>query len=187
MLEDKQRWNEKYKSCPMPDDVSDILKENIALAKKGKALDIACGMGRNTHFIADSGFEVDAVDLSDYALEQVANRENINKIEADLDSYIFEEDRYDLILKINYLDRKMFPKIMKALKKEGVFIYQTFVKTASGDGYHNPTNPDFHLDRDELPKVFSALEILLYKEEDAVNLRGEKVRIASFIGRKPSS
>lgn len=184
MQEDKQRWNEKYLIHPMPNDTSDILKENLHLARKGRALDIACGMGRNTHFLADMGFEVDAVDLSDYALSKVEERENINKIDADLDSYEFEEDAYDLILKINYLDRKMFPKIIKALKKEGLFIYETFVKTAEGEGYHNPTNPDFHLDRDELPKAFGELEILSYEERDAINLRGEKVRVASFVGRK---
>jgi len=184
MIEDKQRWNEKYLVAPMPKDTSEILIENIVLAKKGKALDIACGMGRNTHYLADSGFIVDAVDLSDYALEQVRDAENINKIDADLDSYSFEENSYDLIVKINYLDRKMFPKIIKALKKEGVFIYETFVKTPTGEGYHNPTNPDFHLDLEELPKAFSELEIISYQEKDAINLRGEKVRIASFVGRK---
>ncbi len=184
MLEDKKRWNEKYQVSPMPRETSEILKENIHLAKKGRALDIACGTGRNTHFLADNGFRVDAVDLSDYALERVRTDENIHKIEADLDSYEFETEAYELILKVNYLDRRMFPKIIKALKKGGVFIYETFVKTETGEGYHNPTNPDFHLDRDELPQAFAELEILSYEERDAINLRGEKVRVASFVGKK---
>ena len=184
MFEDKQRWNEKYLIAPMPHETSDILKDNIHFAKQGRALDIACGTGRNTHFLADNGFKVDAVDLSDYALSKIRMDENINKIDADLDSYLFEENAYDLILKVNYLDRKMFLGIIKALKKEGIFIYETFVKTQTGEGYHNPTNPDFHLDRDELPKAFSDLEILSYQEKDAINLRGEKVRVASFVGRK---
>lgn len=184
MKEDKQRWNEKYLTCPMPREAAEILKENIHLAKKGRALDIACGMGRNTHFMADKGFEVDAVDLSDYALSKVRDAANIHKIDTDLDTYVFEEDAYDLIVKTNYLDRKMFPRIIKALKKGGIFIYETFVKTPTGEGYHNPTNPDFHLDLDEVPKAFSELEIISYVEKDAINLRDEKVRIASFVGRK---
>lgn len=184
MLEDKARWNEKYVSCPMPDGTSDILKENIHFAPVGKALDIACGMGRNTHFMADKGFEVDAVDISDFALSKVRTAENIHKIETDLDSYELTADHYDLILKINYLDRRLFPMIIKALKKNGIFIYETFVKTPSGEEYHNPTNPDFHLDRDELPKFFGELEIISYEERDAINLRDEKVRVASFVGRK---
>jgi len=184
MQEDKQRWNEKYLVAPMPKETSEILVENIALANKGRALDIACGMGRNTHYLADNGFIVDAVDLSDYALDQVRDADNINKIDADLDNYEFKENTYDLIIKINYLDRKMFQGIIKALKKDGIFIYETFVKTPTGEGYHNPTNPDFHLDLNELPKAFSELEIISYQEKDAINLRGEKVRIASFVARK---
>lgn len=184
MIEDKDRWNEKYLLAPMPKETSEILIKNISLAKKGMALDIACGMGRNTHYLADNGFNVDAVDLSDYALKQVRDADNINKIDADLDTYVFKENSYDLIVKVNYLDRKMFAPIIKALKQEGVFIYETFVKTPTGNGYHNPTNPDFHLDLDELPKAFSVLNILSYEEKDAVNLRGEKVRIASFVGQK---
>ena len=184
MIEDKQRWNEKYLVAPMPKETSEILIKNIALAKKGKALDIACGMGRNTHYLADNGFNVDAVDLSDYALKQVRDASNINKIDTDLDTYIFEENSYDLILKINYLDRKMFPRIIQALKSDGIFIYETFVKTPGGEDYHNPTNPDFHLDLDELPKAFASLDILSYEEKDDINLRGEKVRIASFVARK---
>jgi len=184
MFEDKQRWNEKYLVAPMPSETSDILKDNLHLVNKGRALDIACGTGRNTHFLADKGFVVDAVDFSDYALGKIRTAENINKIDADLDTYVFDEDAYELIVKVNYLDRKMFPQIIKALKKDGVFIYETFVKTPMGEGYHNPTNPDFHLDLDELPKAFSELEILSYEERDSINLRNEKVRVASFIGRK---
>ena len=168
----------------MPKETSEILVENIALANKGMALDIACGMGRNTHYLADHGFTVDAVDLSDYALEQVRDADNINKIDTDLDSYKLKENTYNLIVKINYLNRNMFEGIIKALKKDGVFIYETFVKTPTGKGYHNPTNPDFHLDLDELPKAFSELDIISYQEKDAINLRGEKVRVASFVARK---
>jgi len=184
MIEDKKRWNEKYLVAPMPKEASEILIKNIDLVHKGMALDIACGMGRNTHYLADNGFNVDAVDLSDYALKQVRNADNINKIDADLDTYVFKENTYDLILKVNYLDRKMFTPIIKALKKDGVLIYETFVKTPIEEGYHNPSNPDFHLDLNELPQAFEVLDILSYEEKDAVNLRGEKVRIASFVGRK---
>ncbi len=184
MYEDKARWNEKYLNKPMPDEVSEIVKKNLHLARKGRALDIACGMGRNTHYLAHHGFEIDAVDLSDFALSKVKAMDAIHKIEADLDNYEFQCDAYDLIVKINYLDRNMFPKIIKALKKGGLFIYETFVETATGEGYHNPTNPDFHLKIEELLQAFEALEIISYQEKDAVNLRGEKVRIASFVARK---
>ena len=186
MISDKQRWNEKYVSgFPMPHDTSDILKENIHLVNKGKALDIACGMGRNTHYLADLGFFVDAVDLSDFALSKVNESELINKIEADLDTFQLKTDVYDLIVKINYLERNLFPQIIKALKKDGVFIYETFVeREGEGEGYHPSSNPAFLLKKNEVPEAFSELEIISYCERDTLNLREEKVRVASFVGRK---
>lgn len=187
MHEDKARWNEKYKSKPMPDEASEILKKNLHLAKKGRALDIACGMGRNTRYLAEQGFKVDAVDLSDYALSRLEDRETINKIEADLDSYEFETEAYELILKINYLDRNIFAKIIAALKEGGIFIYETFVETPTAEEYHKPTRAEFHLKRGELLMAFAALEIISYEEKDAINLRGEKVRVASLVAAKRQS
>ena len=44
----------------------------IASVAPGRALDIAAGRGRNSLFLAELGFEVDAVDVSDVAVETVA-------------------------------------------------------------------------------------------------------------------
>jgi SAM-dependent methyltransferase len=186
MLEDKQRWNEKYLNFPMPTAVAAIVREFAKKATVGTSLDIACGTGRHTMFLAEIGFNVDAVDFSDYALEQIPDDPKINKIEADLDNYRFATARYDLIVNCNYLDRSMYDQIAEALKEGGVLIFETFID-ARGEGYHQPSNPDFVLRRNELPEVFSMLDVLHYDEREDVNLRGEKVRVASYVGRKGSS
>jgi predicted TPR repeat methyltransferase len=67
MLADKERWNKRFVEFPMPSEVSAIVVKYIAEANVGQAIDLACGTGRNTHFLADKGFFVDAVDISDYA------------------------------------------------------------------------------------------------------------------------
>lgn len=67
------------------------------LSRKGKALDIAAGLGRNSLFLAEKGFEVDAVELSDVAVEKLKNlHKNINVIQEDLDFSVFQ--RRDTIL-----------------------------------------------------------------------------------------
>jgi len=48
----------------MKSTVSQILEKYISYAKVGIALDVACGTGRNTHFLEDLGFKIDAVDFS---------------------------------------------------------------------------------------------------------------------------
>ena len=182
MIEDKERWNKRHVEKPMRHNVEPVLEKYIDKASVGTALDIACGVGRNTHFIADKGFEVDAVDFSDYALSQVQENDRIKKIEVDLDTYNLEVNKYDLIININYLSRRLFPQIKEALKRGGIVIFETFI-VAHGD-FNNPANPEYLLRTNELLHAFVGLDIIYYEEKDDINLRGEKIRVASLVAKK---
>jgi tellurite methyltransferase len=182
MIEDKHRWNKRHVEKPMRHNVEPLLEKFITEANIGKALDIACGIGRNTHFMAEKGFEVDAVDISDYALSQVKDDSNINKIETDLDTYDIAPNSYELITNINFLSRRLHPQIKDALKSGGVLIYETFI-IAHGD-FANPSNPEFLLRKNELLHSFIGLDIIYYEEKDDINLRGENTRVASLVARK---
>ena len=182
MIEDKQRWNKRHVEKPMRHEVEPILEKHIDKATLGTALDIACGTGRNTHFLAEKGFVVDAVDLSDYALGKIRGLSTINKIEADLDKYHLALNKYDLIVNINFLNRRFFPQIKEALKSGGVLIFETFI-VAHGD-FNQPMNPEFLLRKNELIHAFIGLDVIYYEEKEDVNLRGEKTRVASLVARK---
>ena len=182
MIEDKERWNKRYKEKPFRTWVEPLLEKYVDIANVGYALDIACGEGRNTHFLAEKGFEVDAVDLSDYALSQVKDDSRIHKIEADLDFYTLEKNKYDLVVNINYLNRRFFHQIKEALKPEGVVIFETFI-IAHGD-FDNPQNPEYLLRRNELLHAFIDLDIIYYEERLDINMRGEKTMVASLVAKK---
>ena len=182
MLEDKQRWNIRHVEKPIRVNVEPILEKYMQNANVGYALDIACGIGRNTHFMVDKGFEVDAVDLSDYALSQVRELSVIHKIETDLDTYNLEINKYDLIVNINYLNRRLFSQIKKALKSGGILIFETFI-VAHGN-FDNPENPEYLLRVNELLHAFIGFDIIYYEEIDDINLRGEKTRVASLVAKK---
>jgi len=182
MLEDKERWNRRHVEKPMRKSVEPIITKYIDLATKGKALDIACGIGRNTHYLLERGFVIDAVDLSDYALSQVQNSKQINKIEVDLDSYNLQKNEYDLVVNINYLSRRLFPQIKEALKPNGVLIFETFI-VAHGD-FKQPANPEYLLRVNELLHAFIGLDIIYYEERDDKNLRGEETRVASLVAKR---
>jgi len=184
MIEDKQRWNKRHVEKPTRKYVEPILEKYISNADVGYALDIACGMGRNTTFLADKGFVVDAVDISDYALSQIADTKNKNKIEADLDNYTLEKNKYNLVVNINYLNRNFFPQIKEALKDGGVVIFETFI-IAHGD-FDNPSNPEYLLRKNELLHAFISFEVIYYEEKIDTNLRGEKTYVASLVARKLS-
>ncbi|MEA2111488.1 MAG: methyltransferase domain-containing protein [Campylobacterota bacterium] len=182
MLKDKERWNYKYENFPMPSHVSKILKNHIGHAKVGRALDIASGPGRNSMFLAEQGFKVDAVDISDTALSYLENRENIRAVCADLDVYELEEG-YDLIINCNFLDRALITQIKKALNIDGIILFETFVE-ANGEEFHMPSNESYHLHVNELLEMFRDFEVICYEEKVDINLRGEKVKIASLVARK---
>ena len=182
MIEDKERWNKRYKEKPFRTWVEPLLEKYVDNANVGYALDIACGEGRNTHFLAEKGFEVDAVDLSDYALSQVKNDPRIHKIEADLDFYSLEKNKYDLVVNINYLNRRFFHQIKEALRPDGVVIFETFI-IAHGD-FDNPQNPEYLLRRNELLHAFIDLDIIYYEERLDINMRGEKTMVASLVAKK---
>jgi len=182
MQSDKERWNKRFKEKPFRDFVEPIVQKYAPMAKRGRALDIACGQGRNTHHLLELGFEIDALDLSDYALSQVKDDPKIHKIEVDLDEYNLEKNKYDLIININYLNRRFFHQIKEALQEGGIVIFETFI-IAHGD-FDNPQNPEYLLRRNELLHAFIGLDIIYYEERDDVNLRGEKTRVASLVAQK---
>jgi SAM-dependent methyltransferase len=167
----------------MPEGTSNILEKYLANAVVGQALDIACGTGRNTHFLADKGFLVDAVDFSDYALSKVRKSSTINKIEADLDKYNITPKKYDLIVNINYLNRRLVSQMKDGLKEGGIIVFETFI-LAHGDYKHETMNLDYLLRKNELLHSFIGLDIIYYEERDDINLRGEKVKIASLVAKK---
>jgi SAM-dependent methyltransferase len=183
MQEDKQRWNERYLDNPMPQSVSPLLERYIEHAKVGQAIDIACGTGRNTHYLAEKGFMVDAVDISDYALDKVRKSSTINKIDSDLDKYNLTPNKYDLIVNVNYLNRRLVSQMKDALKSGGLLVFETFI-VAHGD-FNMPTmNLDYLLRKNELLHSFIGLEVIYYEEKIDVNLRGERTKVASLVAKK---
>ena len=182
MQEDKGRWNKRYKEKPFRTWVEPVLEKYIERANVGYALDIACGEGRNTRFLLQKGFEVDAVDFSDYALSQIEDNPKIHKIDADLDFYSLEKNKYDLIVNINYLNRRFFHQIKEALKPRGVVIFETFI-IAHGD-FDNPQNPEYLLRKNELLHAFIDMDVIYYEERLDVNMRSEKTMVASLVAQK---
>src|SRR3990167_7219101 len=183
MKEDKQRWNERYLDNPMPQSVSPLLEKYIEHAKVGQAIDIACGTGRNTHYLSDLGYIVDAVDISDYAVERVRDSATIKKIDTDLYKYNLTPNKYDLIVNINYLNRRLVSQMKEALKSGGVLMFETFI-VAHGDFHLPTTNLDYLLRKNELLHSFIGLDVIYYEERVDTNLRGERIKVASIVAKK---
>ena len=183
MLQERRKWNEKYLSENYPDEPSGIIKQYFRLAGGKKALDIAAGNGRNTIFLAKHGFSVDAVDISDVGLNLFAGKHpGIHAICADFDDFDIPAGRYDLIINIKFLNRRLFPYIREGLAPGGVLIFQTFLDTLT-ENKDRPACRDYLLRENELLHAFLSLRVLFYSEAEERD-NGEISALASLVTMK---
>lgn len=184
-MEDKLKWDRRHIEAPIPTEPLAIVVEHAGLAPGKETLDLACGMGRHARFLASKGFNVEALDISSTAISSLQGAENISAKEVDFDTYELEKNRYDLIVCTYFLERRLFPQIIEALKDGGILIYETFVYHP--DNEMEPTKRRFLLNEGELEAAFDdRLELMHLREEWTVTKRGDKMVKGSIVGKKKS-
>jgi 2-polyprenyl-3-methyl-5-hydroxy-6-metoxy-1,4-benzoquinol methylase len=190
MKTDQKRWDTRYgkKGFALGKDPNPFLKKHIHLLPKGKALDIAAGEGRNAVFLAQQGFEVDAVDISEKGLKKAKKlaqekgvRINISLI--DLDKYPIPKEQYDIIADFYFLKRRLIPRIKKGLKKGGRVIFETYLLEHRTLGVGGPKQAKYFLKPNELLRLFKDFRILFYRE-GILREGGKKKVVASMIAEK---
>lgn len=185
-LKDKEKWNNKYatRAHSISEEPSDWLKDHSGLLPgQGICLEIAAGGGRNAIYAASLGYRVLAVDISEVVLRKAQERAKMKNAEittvvADLDTFDIPENAFDLIMGFIFLDRRLFPQIIKGLKPGGVLIYETFNEDhLKYTGFRK----EWVLGYNELLRAFKELRILGYREEEK-----DESGYASLIARKES-
>ncbi|GAA7258061.1 methyltransferase domain-containing protein [Helicobacter cholecystus] len=186
MLEDAIKWNEKHLQHPMPQTPSSLLVEFLPtlLSLDGrKALDIACGNGRNSKFLAENGFLVDSVDISYVALSLFSHFPNITAYQKDLDIYRPKSNTYDVIANFYFLNRDLFPSILKALKPHAIFLLETFIKEPNGENTSAIIDEKI-LNDGELESIFKDFKILHHQTSYIIRREGKEAKIISFVAQK---
>lgn len=182
-------WDRRYaegeyraRNYPAP-----FLEEWLPRFRIGRALDVACGTGRNALRLAAAGFSVEAVDISRVAIElgqAEAKRRGLTLSwrVADLDDEELGPAAYDLITVIRYVNRPMWPRLVQALKTDGWILIEHHLKTDRPvDG---PQSPEFRLDPQELLRAFTDLRIVHYSEVVENEDSGATVALARLVGCK---
>jgi len=190
MKADQKRWNDRFgrKEFAFGKEPNPFLKKHVRLLPKGKALDMASGEGRNAVFLAQHGFEVDAVDISEKGLKKARKlarekRVKINTFLVDLDQHPIGKERYDLIANFYFLRRRLIPRIKKGLKKGGKVIFETYLLEHRKLGTGGPKQAKYFLKPNELLGLFKDFRILFYRE-GIFREGGRKKAVASLIAEK---
>jgi tellurite methyltransferase len=161
-----EQWNERYRAGEQLFDAPVPLVVQFASSAGGRALDLACGSGRNALYLAELGWEVTAVDGSPVAVDVLRSRAaqrglKVDVRVADLERGEFEisPDTYDLILDSYYLQRDLFPRMQAGVRTSGMII--SIVHLADSD---QPVGTPKRAYPGELRKYFEGWTILHYRE-----------------------
>ena len=166
---ERMEWDRRYqtgeyrpRTRPSP-----FLEQWLDRLPTGRALDVACGTGRNALRLAEAGYRVDAVDISRAAIEKArieGERRGITVAwqVVDLDDARLEAAAYDVITVIRYVNRKLWPRLIGALFPNGWLLIEHHLRTTADVG--GPSSPEFRLAPQELLHAFDGLRILHYEE-----------------------
>lgn len=155
-------------------------------ASPARALDLACGAGRDAVFLALNGFQVEGWDHAPEALERARELAQRNGVTVrtevrDLERPTLEPPArpFDLIVCFRFLHRPLFPWMERALAPGGWLVYETF--RVGQERFGRPIRAHFLLARDELARAFPTLETIRYEEREP---EGGPVT-ARLLARKP--
>ncbi|MCU1340003.1 MAG: Methyltransferase type 12 [Bryobacterales bacterium] len=175
-------WDERYRSEGAKDATpTPLLAETAAKLKPARALDLACGTGRNAVWLAEHGWNVTAVDGAPAAIDTLRERcPAIDARIADLEKheFVIEESAWDLIADCYYLQRDLFEPIKRGLKPGGVAVVIVHLV----EPRHEESR--FSVQPGELAKYFEGWQIL-HSYEGKPKDPEHKRAVAQIVARKP--
>lgn len=178
------KWNAHYafSKSEQRDPAWVLQQAHDYVPARGDVLDLACGRGSNTLFLAQKGLHVHAWDISENAISLLQSSLQNEKVSGRVSTEVRDviakpppESHFDMVLVVRFLHRPLCKRIEQALKPGGVLFYQTFTAGLS--------NPDYLLQKGELASLFPSLEPCVFIEQP-VNEHGRAESM--FVGRKHS-
>ncbi len=200
--EDRQRWDQRYTQGAYRDrdHPSEILARTCTdgtlpvvenALRVPRALDVACGAGRNARYLAGLGYAVDAVDISAVALargRELAARAGltVNWLEADLESAAsgwLPGATYDLIVVIRYLNLPLVSELGRHLIAGGILLCETHLQTQASVA--GPRGARFRAAPGALAQAAQGLQILVSEEGLLTDPDGRTACLARLIATAP--
>src|SRR5690348_7007015 len=173
-MDERSAWNAKFNSGSHtsldPDPLliaawNDYIEPLLGSSNQKRALDVAGGVGRHSLYLAERGWKTTLIDVSDKGVEiarenALKRRLEIDVRNEDLRNVRLGSESYELIVVFFYLDRELFPALIRALAPSGILIYKTYTQEHPRlSGGKGPTHPMHLLESNELLKAFSSLQL----------------------------
>ncbi len=179
------KWDNIYRSkdeATKPLACEVLIEYQHLLPSTGSVLDVACGLGGNSLFLAELGLEVTAIDISAVAVDRIEayQRSNISTLCASIDESVLKDKHFDVIVVSRFLDRTLCSSLINALHNGGLLFYQTFTQEKVNPEV-GPGNPEYLLASNELLSLFHGLKVLAFTDQGRVGTHAKGFRNQSWL------
>ncbi|HET7925533.1 MAG TPA: class I SAM-dependent methyltransferase [Rhodanobacteraceae bacterium] len=189
---ERDKWDARYRDGAYEGRThpTALLAEWLPRLPRGRALDVACGTGRNALYLAANGYAVTALDISRVALDRgrgaAAERGlTVEWLCADLDENpdsALPSGSFDLVVWARYVHRTLMQHLVARLGMGGALVCEQHLKTDVAVA--GPSSADFRLAPGELRASAHGLRIDHSYEGLVVDPDGRSVALAQLIGSK---
>ena len=150
---DIQGWDERYATgVRSAEDLetapAKLVVDTASRLSPGRALDLACGAGRNTLWLASNGWNVTAVDGSQAAIEILRKRAtalglSLTATVADLQKgeYQLVPNTWDMVTVCYYLQRNLIEPAKESVRPGGCFLIIVHITEPAELPYRNTPCP----------------------------------------------
>lgn len=193
---DRDKWNARYREGAYATRThpSALLAEwlpKLAIGNaRPRAVDIGCGAGRNALYLGGLGWQVDALDISQVALERLATAATaqhipITCVQTDLEdppslpSVLRTEDSYDLMIMMRYTNLPLIQRLKPVLKTGGCLIVEVHLETDAD--VVGPRNPLFRVASGALRQAAGELNVIAYREAMVDEPDGRLAALAQLV------
>jgi tellurite methyltransferase len=185
-----REWDERYRSRARAEEdfagaSVPILAQTAELLPPGRALDLACGAGRNALWLAQHGWKVTAVDGAPAAIEVLLSRARESGLSVDariadleLRQYLIEPGAWDLICISYYLQRDLFEPAKQGVVPGGVIVALVHLTEPGEEPTAHRVKPG------ELLEYFRGWEILHHRE-GSPNDPAHRRSVVEVVARRP--
>lgn len=194
-LRDENYFTEKYDLTRTHSEVLAAVK----VVKPGKTLDLGCGNGRNSVYLAANGYDVTAWDKNPMSIanvERIKAQEGLDNLQAkvvDLNSLSFAGE-YDFILStvvLMFLEAKTIPGLIDNMQRcTTPGGYNLIVAAMDTEDFPCTVGFPFAFKEGELRRYYAGWELLKYNEDVGELHRTDangnriKLRFATLLARK---
>ncbi len=171
-----EKYNKIYSSSNVSEDIKPSQTINLIwknFLPGGSIIDLGCGQGHDSLFLAKNNFSVIAIDSSEVAINQIEAKKNkfsFNNLEpvcGDIIDFEIIKDKYDVIIcrnVLNFLNKDKALKIVNSIKNNSkigsYIIIEVFTKNDPSFVSDNKFNCYF--EEQELLKIFLEFKVVYY-------------------------